>query len=347
MYNKIFKNKSILITGGTGSFGHYFIKEILSHSKPKKIIIFSRDEYKQYLMQYSISLIKKNKNIVRFFVGDVRDKDRLNFALSNDVDYVIHAAALKQVPTCEYNPFEAVKTNILGAQNVIDACMNSNVKKVIALSTDKAASPVNLYGATKLTSDKLFVAANYYKGKKDIKFSVVRYGNVMGSRGSVIPLFLSLKNKKNIPITDKNMTRFNITLSESVKFVTSCFDKMWGGELFVPKLASYRITDLLKAISPNSKPTIIGIRPGEKLHEEMIAQADSRNTIEFNNYFVIMPNSIHIDWDQKKFIIKSNKYSGTRVKEGFSYNSQSNPEFLSVKEIIKLIKSNKNSFHLY
>ena len=238
-------------------------------------------------------------------------------------------------------------SDILGAQNVIEACMNNNVKKVIALSTDKAASPVNLYGATKLTSDKLFVAANYYKGKKDIKFSVVRYGNVMGSRGSVIPLFLSKKNKKYIPITDKHMTRFNITLSESVKFVTSCFDKMWGGELFVPKLPSYKITDLLKAISPNSKPTIIGIRPGEKLHEEMIVQADSRNTIEFNNYFVIMPNSIHIDWDQKKFIIKSNKYSGTRVKEGFSYNSQSNPEFLSVKKIINLIKSNKNSFHLY
>ena len=347
MYNKIFKNKSILITGGTGSFGHYFIKEILLHSKPKKIIIFSRDEYKQYLMQYSISLIKKNKNIVRFFVGDVRDKDRLTFALRNDVDYVIHAAALKQVPTCEYNPFEAVKTNILGAQNVIDACMNSNVKKVIALSTDKAASPVNLYGATKLTSDKLFIAANYYKGKKDIKFSVVRYGNVMGSRGSVIPLFLSLKNKKNIPITDKNMTRFNITLSESVKFVTSCFDKMWGGELFIPKLPSYRITDLLKAISPNSKPNIIGIRAGEKMHEEMISQADSYSTIEFNDYFVIMPNPIHIDWDQKKFMSKSNKYPGKKVEAGFSYNSQSNSDFLSVKEIIKLIKSNKNSFHLH
>ena len=307
MYNKIFKNKSILITGGTGSFGNYFIKEILSKSKPKKIIIFSRDEFKQYLMENSNSLIKKNENIVRFFVGDVRDKDRLNFALGHDVDYVIHAAALKQVPTCEYNPFEAVKTNILGAQNVIDACMSSNVKKVIALSTDKAASPVNLYGATKLTSDKLFVSANYYKGKKDIKFSVVRYGNVMGSRGSVIPLFHSLKNKKYIPITDKHMTRFNITLSESAKFVTSCFNMMWGGELFVPKLSSYKITDLLKAISPNSKPNIIGIRPGEKLHEEMITQADSHNTIEFNDYFAILPNSIHIDWDQKKFINKSNK----------------------------------------
>ena len=347
MYERIFKNKSLLITGGTGSFGHQFVKEILSNSKPKKIIIFSRDEFKQYLMQDSISFIKKNKNIVRFFIGDVRDKDRLNFALSNGVDYVIHAAALKQVPTCEYNPFETVKTNILGAQNLIESCMNSNVKKVIALSTDKAASPVNLYGATKLTSDKLFIAANYYKGNKDIKFSVVRYGNVMGSRGSVIPLFLSLKNKKNIPITDKNMTRFNITLSESVKFVTFCFDKMWGGELFVPKLPSYRITDLLKSISPNSKLKIIGIRPGEKLHEEMISQADSHNTIEFKNYFVIMPNSNFIDWDQKEFISKSNKYPGLKVKGGFSYNSQNNLNFLSVKEIVKLIKSNKNSFHLY
>jgi len=351
MYKKIFNNKSILITGGTGSFGQQFTKEILSNYRPKKIIIFSRDEFKQYEMQNSqffkrFYSVKKNQNILRFFIGDVRDKDRLIFALKNEIDYVIHAAALKQVTTCEYNPFEAIKTNIIGAQNLVDACLDSNVKKIIALSTDKASSPINLYGATKLTSDKIFIAANYYKGKKrKIRFSVVRYGNVMGSRGSVIPLFLSLKNNLNFPITDKNMTRFNITLPESIKFVISCFSKMWGGELFVPKLPSYKIMDLLKAISPIAKPRIIGIRPGEKLHEEMIPSADSINTVDFKDYYVIMPSSKLIPWDQIKFINKSSNYKGKRCKEGFCYNSKNNTVYLSVDEIRKLISINKNTFH--
>ncbi len=350
MKKNIFLNKSILITGGTGSFGRHFATEILTKCKPKKIIIYSRDEFKQYNMQNSIFFQKfisnkKKNNIIRFFIGDVRDKDRLKLALADNVDYVIHAAALKQVPTSEYNPFEVVKTNILGAQNVIDSCMDSNVKKVIALSTDKASSPVNLYGATKLTSDKLFIAANNYKGKKNIKFSVVRYGNVMGSRGSVIPLFISLKNKPNIPITHKSMTRFNMTLSESIKFVIFCLDKMWGGELFVPKLPSYRIMDLVKAISSKSTIKIIGIRPGEKLHEELITGNDSLNTIDFKNYYVIMPTSGLVQWDPKKFIAQSNKSRGKRCKEGFSYNSKTNPLYLSISEIRKLISVHKNTFY--
>ena len=349
MKSDIFLNKSILITGGTGSFGRNFYERLLLHHKPSKIIIFSRDEYKQYQMQNYFNSKKylskqKNKILIRYFIGDVRDKERLNLALKDEVDIVIHAAALKQVPTCEYNPFEAVKTNILGAQNLIEVCMSSNVKKVIALSTDKASSPVNLYGATKLTSDKLFIAANNYKGKKDIKFSVVRYGNVMGSRGSIIPMLISKINENKIPITDLNMTRFNITLDESINFVVFCLQSMWGGELFVKKLPSYKVLDVFKAICPKSKYEIIGVRPGEKLHEEMISSADSSSTIEFSKYFVVMPNFQQINWDKKKFILNSNKSSGKYVKEGFTYNSLDNKNFLSITQIVSLIKLNKHTF---
>ena len=324
-------NKTILITGGTGSFGKRFIKTALEKYKPKKIIVYSRDEFKQYQMKESF----KNKSI-RYFIGDVRDVSRLELAMEN-VDFVIHTAALKQVPATEYNPFEAVKTNVIGAQNVIEAARKCNVKKVIALSTDKATAPINLYGATKLTSDKLFVSANNYLNNKKIKFSVVRYGNVMGSRGSVIPFFLEEMKKNIFPITDKKMTRFNITLQHSVDFVLQCLNKMWGGEIFIPKIPSYRILDLAKAISPNAKLRFIGIRPGEKLHEEMITVSDSINTIEFDEYYVIFPNSIYLSWDIKDFIKKSNKKIGKYCKYGFNYASNTNKDFLSVKEIRKLI----------
>jgi len=324
-------NKTILITGGTGSFGKRFIKTALEKYKPKKIIVYSRDEFKQYQMKESF----KNKSI-RYFIGDVRDVSRLELAMEN-VDVVIHTAALKQVPATEYNPFEAVKTNVIGAQNVIEAARKCNVKKIIALSTDKATAPINLYGATKLTSDKIFVSANNYLDNRKIKFSVVRYGNVMGSRGSVIPFFLEEMKKNIFPITDKKMTRFNITLQHSVDFVLQCLNKMWGGEIFIPKIPSYRILDLAKAISPNAKLRFVGIRPGEKLHEEMITVSDSMNTIEFDEYYVILPNSIYLSWDIKDFIKKSNKKTGKYCKYGFSYASNTNKDFLSVKEIRKLI----------
>ena len=325
-------DKTILITGGTGSFGKKFIEYVLKVYKTKKIIVYSRDELKQYEMQ---QYWPDNGEIpIRYFLGDVRDLNRLNMAMQN-VDIVVHAAALKQVPATEYNPFEAVKTNILGAQNVIDAAMANNVNKVIALSTDKAAAPINLYGATKLTSDKLFVTANNYRGRKDISFSVVRYGNVLGSRGSVIPFFLSLEKDAVFPITDRRMTRFNITLEQGVEFVVSCLNKMWGGEIFVPKIPSYRILDVAEAIEPKFKYKVIGIRPGEKLHEEMITQSDSLNTIEFDTYYVITP-SIEL-WDEKGFMEKSARSSGKRVNDGFSYNSKDNNNFLNVKDLKKLI----------
>ena len=348
----MFKNKTVLITGGTGSFGKKFTETLLNKYKPKKIIIFSRDELKQYEMQKIINSTKNTQ--VRYFIGDVRDLSRLKLATEN-VDIVVHAAALKHVPISEYNPFEAVKTNIIGAENVIQACLSNKVKKVIALSTDKAAAPINLYGATKLASDKLFISANNYKGNKNIKFSVVRYGNVMGSRGSVIPYFMECKKNKKIPITDPSMTRFNITLKEGINFVIHCLKKMWGGELFVPKIPSYKITDLAKAIAPNIKPKIVGIRPGEKLHEEMITESDSINTVEFNDYFVIMPDSQYIKFDREKFIktglefvkfnqkelISSKKYKkGKLCKKGFRYNSLTNKKFLTVKDLRKLIKNN-------
>ena len=338
----MFENKSILITGGTGSFGKQFMKTVLERYNPKKVIVYSRDELKQYEMQQSSTFSKYNQphqdeNLIRYFIGNVRDKERLKMAMNGGVDYVVHTAALKQVPTTEYNPFEAVKTNIIGGQNVIEVSMQSGVMNVIALSTDKAAAPINLYGATKLTSDKLFIAANNYKGWHDIKFSVVRYGNVMGSRGSVIPFFMRQKEKGVLSITDERMTRFNITLQEGVDFVINCFGKMWGGELFVPKIPSFRITDVAKAVAPECKHEIIGIRPGEKLHEEMITATDAMNTVEFGEYFAIMPNSNQIEWDKTKFVKTSDNKPGKHCKEDFSYNSGSNEHFLTVEEIRDLV----------
>ena len=284
---KDINKRSILITGGTGSFGKKFIELVLKKANPKRLIIFSRDEQKQFNLQRSFP--EGINSPVRYFLGDVRDYERLNYALK-DVDVVIHAAALKHVPIAEYNPFEVIKTNIIGAQNIIQSCLNNNVKKVIALSTDKASSPINLYGATKLASDKLFVATNNYKGKLSTIFSVVRYGNVMGSRGSVIPYFIKNRNNTTVNITDPNMTRFNITLKEGVEFVLKCLNIMWGGEIFVPKIPSYRILDLAKAVCPNSKINIIGIRPGEKISEEMVSPHDSLNTLESKDHYVITPN---------------------------------------------------------
>ena len=331
----MFDNKNILVTGGTGSFGKKFIESLLKNYNPKKLIIYSRDELKQFEMQSSEKFNSLNKNnSLRYFIGDVRDVDRLKMAME-DCDYVVHAAAIKQVPAAEYNPFEAVKTNVLGGQNVIEAALANNVKKVIALSTDKAAAPINLYGATKLTSDKLFIAANNYKGSRDIKFSVVRYGNVMGSRGSVIPFFLKHKNSGSLPITDKEMTRFNITLNEGVSFVIKCFENMWGGELFVPKIPSYRILDIATAIDPNAKIKVVGIRPGEKIHEEMITKTDALNCAEFDKYFVILP-SIDL-WDKSKFLKESCDNVGALCKPNFSYNSGNNEKFLSIKELKKMI----------
>ena len=331
-------NKTILVTGGTGSFGKKFIKTVLDLYNPQKIIVYSRDELKQFDMQQS-GLFSKHDKIMRYFIGDVRDLPRLIMAMNGGVEIVIHAAALKQVPTAEYNPFEAVKTNVIGGQNVIDAALSQDVKNVIALSTDKAAAPINLYGATKLTSDKLFIAANNYKGEHDIKFSVVRYGNVMGSRGSVIPFFLKQKEKGVLPITDKRMTRFNITLQEGVDFVLRCLDKMWGGELFVPKIPSYRILDVAKAIAPEAKYEIIGIRPGEKLHEEMITQTDAINTVEFDDYFAITPNSNYLSWDRESFLNESNRTKGKYCEDGFSYSSGTNEHFLTVEELSGLIET--------
>ena len=332
-------NKVILITGGTGSFGKKFIDVVLKKYTPKKMIVYSRDEQKQFQLQQKLSGNKSS--IIRYFIGDVRDSERLKLAMQG-VDIVIHAAALKHIPIAEYNPFEAVKTNILGAQNVIDASFYNNVKQVIALSTDKASSPTNLYGATKLTSDKLFVAANNYKGDEKIKFSVVRYGNVMGSRGSVIPLFLK-KNKEGVfPVTDIKMTRFNITLMEGVEFVLLALKKMWGGEIFVPKIPSYRVIDVAKAISKKTKINYIGIRPGEKLHEELISQSDAINTVQFKNHFVILPNSQFIRWNKKKYL-KQNK-SGKICHWEFSYTSKNNKDFLDINQLKKIIQKNLKDF---
>lgn len=328
-------HKSVLVTGGTGSFGKKFIKTILERYSPSKVIVFSRDELKQFEMQHTQPFnLPGNKERLRFFIGDVRDLERVKRAMEG-VDVLIHAAALKQVPAAEYNPFEAVKTNVIGGQNVIDAAIQAGVKRVIALSTDKAAAPINLYGATKLTSDKLFAAANNYKGKRDIRFSVVRYGNVMGSRGSVIPFFLARAAGGVLPITDERMTRFNITLQEGVNFVLTSLERMWGGELFVPKIPSYRISDVAKAIAPKAKIEIVGIRPGEKLHEEMITMTDAINTIEFRDYFVILP-SIKL-FDIHDFRVNSNGYEGQPCDFGFSYNSGTNKRFLSTEELRDLI----------
>ena len=325
--------KTVLITGGTGSFGKKFIKVVLEKYSPKKIIVYSRDELKQYELQ----LIYPTSNYpIRYFIGDVRDLPRLKMAM-NDVDIVVHAAALKQIPTIEYNPFEAVKTNVIGGQNVIDAALAANVSRVIALSTDKACAPLNLYGATKLTSDKLFIAANNYKGKHDIRFSVVRYGNVMGSRGSVIPLMLSLRDAGVLTITDKRMTRFNITLQEGVDFVLNCLSTMNGRELFVPKLPSYHITDITTAICPDCKIETMGIRPGEKIHEEMISIHDAMNTVDYGPYYVIYPEVAKM-LDKAGNILNIGDLKGSLCDPGFSYNSGDNEDFLSVKQIRNLIE---------
>ena len=288
-------NKKILVTGGTGSFGKNLISHLEKKFNPKKIIIFSRDELKQSQMMTEFSKIRSK---LRFFIGDVRDYSRLNLAM-RDVDIVFHAAALKNVPLAEYNPFEAIKTNIFGAQNVIDASFENNVKNVLALSTDKASSPINLYGATKLAADKLFITANNFKGKNKTKFSVVRYGNVMGSRGSVVPIFNQFRDKNYIPITDKRMTRFNITLQEAINFVLNSLKIMQGGEIFVPKIPSFKITDLAKAMYPKKKVKIIGLRTGEKIHEEMVSTGESINTIRYNNSYIICPQSEFFKWDKK------------------------------------------------
>lgn len=328
--------KTIFVTGGTGSFGKKFIQTVFETYTPKKVIVYSRDELKQYEMQISDTFGKYSEaGKIRYFIGDVRDYHRLKMAMEN-VDIVIHSAALKQVPAAEYNPFEAVKTNIMGGQNVIDAAMAQGVEKVIALSTDKAAAPINLYGATKLASDKLFVAANNYRGARKIKLSVVRYGNVMGSRGSVIPFFKKIASSGEIPITDERMTRFNITLQEGVDFVITNLHRMWGGELFVPKIPSYRIMDIAAAIAPEVPTRVIGIRPGEKLHEEMITETDALNTIEFKDYFVILPSTQL--WDVEKFKNESNQDIGRWCASGFAYNSGTNTDFLSISQLATLIQ---------
>ncbi|CAN5832140.1 UDP-N-acetylglucosamine 4,6-dehydratase (inverting) [soil metagenome] len=326
-------NKSILITGGTGSFGKAFVKTILDkYPNIERLVIFSRDELKQFDMSQEFSGEKYNG--LRYFIGDIRDESRLRRALE-DIDIVIHAAALKQVPAAEYNPFECIKTNVLGAQNLIEACLDSKVKKVVALSTDKAAAPINLYGATKLCSDKLFVAANNIRGRRDISFSVVRYGNVMGSRGSVIPFFMNKRSSGVLPITHPDMTRFNISLQDGVDMVLWALEHAMGGEIFVPKIPSYRITDVAKAIAPECQYPVVGIRPGEKIHEEMITVSDSLNTVDLGAYYAILPSSGSVSVQQY-----CEKKGGSLVEPGFSYDSGSNNHFLTVDEIRKLITIN-------
>ena len=331
-------NKVILITGGTGSFGRAFCSEIISkYPKVKKVIILSRDEYKQDQMRNDIP--QKFLQKFRFFIGDIRDKSRLLMAFS-EVDIVIHAAALKQVPTAEYNPFEFIKTNIYGAQNIIEASIINNVKKVVALSTDKASSPINLYGATKLCSDKIFLSSNNIRGKKDITFSVVRYGNVMGSRGSVIPKFIQQKNEGYFTITDKNMTRFNLSLRESVKLVFDAikYSKI-GGEIFVPIIPSYKILDLAKAISDRCKIKVTGVRPGEKIHEELISIYESRHTLRFKNNYIILPN---LNKENRSKYVSN--YGNKFVDKNFIYRSNLNSKFLSIKELKMLIDKNVKNF---
>ena len=329
-------NKSIIVTGGTGSFGRIFVKKILSkYPKIKRLVIFSRDELKQFEMSNEFPVRKFPS--IRYFLGDIRDAKRLHTAFE-DIDIVVHAAALKQVPTAEYNPMEFIKTNVIGAQNIIEAAIEKKVKKVIALSTDKAAAPINLYGATKLCSDKLFIAANNYVGKTKLSFSIVRYGNVMGSRGSIIPIFLKDSKFGKLKITDKRMTRFNLSLNESFELVLNAIKKSVGGEIFVPKIPSYKITDLANAIGPSCKKIVIGIRPGEKIHEEMITSSDSYTSYDAGKFFIILPSN------NLKMIRKVNKiYKIKKVKENFSYNSGSNQKFLKISEIRKLIKENIDS----
>ncbi|MGL5259548.1 MAG: UDP-N-acetylglucosamine 4,6-dehydratase (inverting) [Lachnospiraceae bacterium] len=323
-------NKTILITGGTGSFGKAFTKYVLNHYDPKKIIIYSRDEFKQWMMANEFKEYSKK---LRFFIGDVRDLERMRRAVVG-VDYIIHAAAMKQVPACEYNPNEAIKTNIVGAQNVIEAALDSKVQKVVALSTDKAVNPVNLYGGTKLVSDKLFIAANAYAGERDINFSIVRYGNVAGSRGSVIPFFNKVikDGASELPITDYRMTRFWISLTEGVKLVIKALEEATGGETFISKIPSFKITDLAQAMKPGCEMPEVGIREGEKLHEIMVTVEDSMTTYEFENHFIVYPQMV---WNEKQ---KPNP-NGKKVPEGFSYSSDNNTEWLSIEEMKELIKT--------
>ena len=326
-------HKSILITGGTGSLGKALVERIISqYPEVKRLVIFSRDEQKQFQMEKDFPLTKYP--FLRYFIGDIRDQNRIKTAL-NGIDYVIHAAAMKHVHIAEYNPMECVKTNVLGAENLINASLETNVKKVIALSTDKAAAPINLYGATKLTSDKLFVAANNIRGRNDIDFSVVRYGNVMGSNGSVIPFFIKKKTDGVLPITDPRMTRFNISLSEGVDMVLHALEHAWGGEIFVPKIPSYKIADVARAIGPECKHNIIGVRPGEKIHEEMITESDSFSTYDLGRYYVILPQLPVFNLNE--FI---SHFDAQKVKENFSYDSGTNEDMLTITEIRTLIKAN-------
>lgn len=328
----MYKGKSILVTGGTGSFGKRFVSTVLEkHPDIRRIIIFSRDELKQFEMAQDFPESKYPQ--IRFFLGDVRDEQRLIRAFEG-VDYVIHAAALKQVPAAEYNPSEFIRTNINGAENIINAALATNVKKIVALSTDKAAAPVNLYGATKLVSDKLFVAANNIKGGRELACSVVRYGNVLGSRGSVVPFFLKRKNEGQIPITHPDMTRFNITLDEGVQLVFSALENAWGGEIFIPKIPSYKILDVAKATAPNAKINIVGIRPGEKLHEEMITPSDSHYTYDCGKYYAIVPATPA--WSLDHFITE---FKAKKVPEGFTYNSLENTEWIGVDALRSLIQT--------
>ena len=324
------ENSTILVTGGTGSFGHTFVPMTLAKYNPKKLIVYSRDEMKQWEMAKLFGSDER----MRFFIGDVRDRDRLYRALDG-VDYVVHAAATKIVPTAEYNPFECVKTNITGAMNLIDACIDKGVKRVVALSTDKASSPVNLYGATKLASDKLFVAGNSYAGSHNTRFAVVRYGNVMGSRGSVIPFFMSIKDKGVLPITDERMTRFMISLEQGVELVWHAFNDMEGGEIYVKKIPSMKMTDLAKVIAPEARLEVVGIRPGEKLHEQMIGEEDSFFTYEYPEHFKILPaiNSWNLDANRIK--------TGTKVREGFSYTSDNNAEWMTPADLAAWIEANR------
>jgi UDP-N-acetylglucosamine 4,6-dehydratase len=325
-------DQSMLITGGTGSFGKAFVKSVLDYCpKIKRLVVFSRDELKQYEMQQEFP--KEKFPALRFFIGDVRDAGRLSRAMEG-IDTVVHAAALKQVPAAEYNPFEFIKTNIMGAQNVIEACLDNGVRRVVALSTDKAAAPINLYGATKLCSDKLFIAANNFRGDRDLRFSVVRYGNVMGSRGSVIPFFLNKAKTGTLPITDLEMTRFNISLDEGVEMVLWGLEHALGGEILVPKIPSYRIADVAEAIGPTCKHAIVGIRPGEKLHEEMITNSDSPNTIDIGRYYAVLGSNI-----EENIFKYKNSFKAKPVIKGFAYNSSNNPDFLTVEQIRELIKT--------
>jgi len=329
----MFKDKVILVTGGTGSFGKAYVSSLIqSKIKFKKIIIFSRDELKQFEMSNQ-KVFKDSR--VRMILGDIRELNSLQRAF-NDVDYVVHTAALKQVPAAEYNPFEFIRTNVLGSQNIIEAALNSNVQKVVALSTDKASSPINLYGATKLCSEKLFISANNIKGKKKISFSVVRYGNVMGSRGSVIPFFLEqLKKKEKLTLTHKNMTRFNITLEEAIRLVTYSFSNCNSGEILIPKIPSFKIIDLISSINSKNNYKITGIRPGEKIHEELINSYEAKNTLDLKDYYVILPTN-----DIRKISEYCKKNSAKKVSESFCYTSKNNKDYLNVKDLKKLIKNN-------